>query len=254
MTDNLVWEDLGVGSLQILQDKNGYCFTSDAVILANFVSTKKNDLVCEFGTGSGIISILIAYKENPKHIFAFDIQKNVIARASQSIKENKQEEKITLICDDLSNANNVLQKKVDIVVCNPPYQKNQSGLASKNEEISISKNEIKTDLSQIIKSANKILCENGKLYLCINPERIAECIYKLKENKLEPKKMFFSYPSVLSSPSCAFFECVKNGKEDLKVLPPLITHNDKGDYVAVIKKLFKKEWKCFILLERQLAI
>lgn len=241
MTENFIWEDLGIESLQILQDKNGYRFTSDAVILANFVSAKKTDLVCEFGTGSGIISILVAYKENPKHIYAFDIQQSVIARASQSIAKNNQENKITLACDDLSNASKILQSKVNIVICNPPYQKNDSGLASKNEEISISKKEIKTDLEKIIESAKKILCDNGKFYLCISPERIAECVYKLKKHKLEPKKMFFSYASVLSSPSCAFFECVKNGKEDLKVLPPLITHNDKGDYVAVIKKLFKKE-------------
>lgn len=241
MTENLIWEDLGIGFLQILQDKKGYRFTSDAVILANFVSAKKSDVVCEFGTGSGVISILVAYKQNPKHIFAFDIQQSVIDRAKQSIEKNNQTDKISLICDDLANAHKVLQEKVDIVVCNPPYQKSDSGLASKNEEVAISKQEIKTDLEKIIQNANKILCDNGKLYLCINPERVAECIFKLKKHKLEPKRMFFSYPNVLSNPSCAFFECVKNGKEDLKVLPPLITHNDKGDYVAVIKELFKKE-------------
>ena len=65
----------------------------------------------------------------------------------------------------------------------------------------------------------KILCE-WKVLFVHHPERIAECIYKLKENKLEPKKCFFLIQ--VSSPSCAFFECVKKGKEEnLKVLPPL---------------------------------
>lgn len=241
MTDNLIWEDLGVGNLKILQNKKGYRFTSDAVILANFVCAKKTDTVCEFGTGSGIISILISYKESPQHIYAFDIQENVIARARVSVKENKQDNKITLICDDITNAHKHIKTKVDVVVCNPPYQKSESGLISSNEEIAISKSEIKISLDKIIESADKILRDGGKFYICINPQRMAECIFKLKKQKLEPKRMFFSYASVSSNPSCVFFECVKGGREDLKILPPLITHNDKGDYVTVIRELFKKE-------------
>ena len=239
MTDE-VWEDLQLDSLQILQNKKGYRFTSDAVILANFVSAKKSDLICEFGSGSGIISILIAHKENPKHIYAFDIQQQVVSRAQASVQKNNLQEKITFICDDLKNAKAHLSEKMDIVVCNPPYQKFSSGLVSQNEEVAISKSEVQTDLETIIKTAVSILKENGKFYLCMEPSRLAECIYKLKKCFLEPKKMFFSQANISSKPSCVFLECVKNGKEELKVLQPLITHNDKGDYVAIIKELFKK--------------
>lgn len=240
MTDDEIWEDLQLGGLQICQAKNGYKFTSDAVILANFVQAKKNDIICEFGTGSGIISILVAYKQKPKHIYAFDIQENVLERASKSIQKNNQENVISLICDDLANAHNYL-KKVDIVISNPPYYKLSASLASQVEEIAISKNEIKTDLESIIKSASQLLNHGGKFYICINPQRMSECIYKLKKHHLEPKKMLFSYPNIKKEPSCVFFECTKNGKEELKILPPIITHNDKGDYVTIIQELFKKE-------------
>lgn len=235
-------EDLGVGNLIILQDKNGYHFTSDAVILANFVSANKNDIVVEFCLGSGIISTLISFKENPKHIYGFEIQKNVFDLAKQSIDINGLQNKITIFNEDLKNFDKYLSKQsVDIVVCNPPYKKISDGLIPENQEIAISKTELKIDLESIILTAKNALKEGGKFYLCYEPSRLVELIYLLKQNKLEPKKMFFSHANLNKNPSCVFIECVKGGKSELKILPPLITHNDKGDYVAIIKQLYKKE-------------
>ena len=67
-------DDLQFASLKIIQDKSKYCFTSDAAILANFVKAKKTETVCEIGTGTGVISILLSKKQNPKKIVAFEIQ------------------------------------------------------------------------------------------------------------------------------------------------------------------------------------
>lgn len=239
MTDCKI-EDLGVGNLKIIQNKKGYLFTSDAVILANFVTAKKNDIVVEFGAGSAIISTLIWHKEKPKHIHAFEIQNEAFELARQSLRLNSLEKNITLHLQNLTQSKEFVSN-VDIVVCNPPYIKQNSGLLPKNEIVAISKAEIKTNLDEILKSATEILKDGGNFYICQSPSRLAELIFKLKQQKLEPKRMFFSYPQINFAPSCVFLHCVKNGKEDLKILPPLITNNDKGEYVEIIRKLFKKE-------------
>ena len=51
-------EDLGCCGLVIVQDKDGYNFTSDAVLLANYFKAKSADIVVELCSGSGVISIL----------------------------------------------------------------------------------------------------------------------------------------------------------------------------------------------------
>jgi tRNA1Val (adenine37-N6)-methyltransferase len=234
------WEDLGVGNLKILQDKNGYCFTSDAVVLANFVCAKKTDTVVEFCAGSGIISILVCHKENPKHIYAFEIQPNVIERAKKSIEQNNMQNKITLLCDDLANAKKHVSN-VQVVVCNPPYKKAQGGAVPKNQEQAISKVELATDLETIIINAKNILADGGKFYICQTPSRTAELLFKLKKHGLEPKRMFFSQPNQTSNPSCVFVECVKGANEEIKILPNLITHNDQGDYVLTVRNLFREK-------------
>jgi len=55
-------EDLQCKGLKIIQNKNLYSFTSDSVVLANFISTKKKDKCVEIGGGSGVVSILLTAK------------------------------------------------------------------------------------------------------------------------------------------------------------------------------------------------
>ena len=64
-------EDLQFDNLKIVQNKQLYTFTSDSVILANYISTKASDIAVEIGAGSGVISILVQAKNDIKKIFSF---------------------------------------------------------------------------------------------------------------------------------------------------------------------------------------
>lgn len=249
-----IFEDLGVGNLQILQAEKGYRFTSDAVVLANFVSAGKNDTVVELGVGSGVISTLINFKEKPKQIYGFEIQKTAFERAVKSLEKNKLKN-ITFFNEDFLNYKKYIKSaSAEVVVCNPPYKKVASGALPQNKEIVISKTEVKSNLEQIVWVASKMLKVGAKFYVCQTPKRTAELIETLKKHNLEPKRMFFSHPAKDKNASCVFVECVKGAKEQITILPPLITHDDKGDYVSIIRKFYKEKVWCYILLVCQLAI
>ena len=55
-------DDLQCNGLYIIQDPNKYCFTSDAVALANFAKVKSGGSVVDLCSGSGVIGILIGAK------------------------------------------------------------------------------------------------------------------------------------------------------------------------------------------------
>ena len=67
-------EDLQCRGLKIIQDDRLYTFTSDSVVLANFVKIKKGEKAVEIGAGSGIISILLSAKMPVSKIYAFELQ------------------------------------------------------------------------------------------------------------------------------------------------------------------------------------
>ena len=117
-------EDLQCGGLKIIQNKKLYAFTSDSVVLANFIKTKKNDVCVEIGAGSGVISILVQAKNCLKKIFAFEIQKEMQNLCQKNVELNNLTEKIEVVCDDVKNFNKTIKNEsVDVVFSNPPYFK-----------------------------------------------------------------------------------------------------------------------------------
>ena len=56
-------EDLQLGGLRLLQKKGGFRFGMDSVLLADFAEIRKTDTVADFGTGSGILILLLRGRE-----------------------------------------------------------------------------------------------------------------------------------------------------------------------------------------------
>lgn len=233
-------DDLQFASLKIIQDKSKYCFTSDAAILANFVKAKKTETVCEIGTGTGVISILLSKKQNPKKIVAFEIQESAANLAKRNVELNNLENQIEIINAPIQDyLKFVRRESFDVVATNPPYTKlSKSGLVSKCEEEAISKHEVCLTLSELISCSTKLLKFGGRFYVVYDAKRTAELIYKLKQNNLEPKKMFFTAASENSNPILVLIEAVKGGKEGICILPTLITNDKDGNYLFSIQKLY----------------
>src|SRR5690554_6528196 len=89
LKENEKFEDLQLDGLKIIQNKDLYRFTSDAVILANFVNAKPKDFLIDLGTGSGIIAILVAYKNKLRKVLGIEIQKELADMANRSVIYNK---------------------------------------------------------------------------------------------------------------------------------------------------------------------
>ena len=60
LLDNERIDDLDYKGMKIIQKKDGFCFGMDSVLIANFSKiSKKNAIIADLGTGTGIISLLI---------------------------------------------------------------------------------------------------------------------------------------------------------------------------------------------------
>ena len=62
-------DDLQCNDLKIIQNKDGFCFGIDSVLLSDFAKNiRNNSIVLDLGTGTGIIPILLCGKTKLKKI------------------------------------------------------------------------------------------------------------------------------------------------------------------------------------------
>lgn len=75
-------DDLEFKNLKIIQNKNGFCFGIDSILLSDFAKNiKKDSKVLDLGTGTGIIATLLCGKTKLKKIIGVEIQKEIAEMA-----------------------------------------------------------------------------------------------------------------------------------------------------------------------------
>lgn len=236
-------DDLEFKGLKIIQNKNGFCFGIDSILLSDFAKEiPNNSKVLDLGTGTGIISILLCEKTKLSKIIGVEVQEEVYNLAKRNIKLNKLEKKFEVINENIKNLEKIFEKNsIDAIVTNPPYKKENTGLKNENKLKLISRHEIEADLNDFISISSKLLKNNGAFYMVHRPERLADIIDILRKNKLEPKILQIIYPKINKAPTMILIKAVKNAKPFLKIKEPLIIYNENNTYTDEILKIYNKK-------------
>ena len=141
LKENERLDDLQLKNLFIIQSREKYCFTSDAVLLSDFCNVKKDEVVIDFGTGSGIIAVLLTAKTEAKFIYGVEIQPDLCDMAKRSVSYNKLEKKMEILNLDIKDLYKHFKSQADVIVCNPPYFKSSENLKNKNPAIAKARHE-----------------------------------------------------------------------------------------------------------------
>lgn len=236
-------DDLEYKGLKIIQNKKGFCFGIDSVLLSDFAKEiKKDSRVLDLGTGTGIISILLCGKTNLKEIIGVEIQEEVFEMAKRSSELNNLENKFKVINEDIKNlSKNFPANSFDAIVTNPPYKKENTGLTSEDKTNLISRHEVMCNIEDIAKQASFLLKSNSSIYMVHRPDRLADILETLRKYKLEPKNIRLIYPKINKEPNLVLIKATKCGKPFLKMEKPLIVYNDDGTYTDEILKIYGKK-------------
>ena len=232
-------DDLERNGYRIIQNKNGFCFGMDAVLLSGFVRAGKKDKIIDLGTGTGILPLLLHAKSGSKDITGLEIQEAFADMAKRSVLLNGIEDEVKIVLGDLKEADRLFPlKSFDVVTSNPPYMKGGRGLLNPEEGKAIARHEIKCCFEDVCRVAKALLKTGGKLFLVHRPERLAEIIDTLKEYKLEPKRMRFVHSFKDQKAVLFLLEAASGGGTFLKVEQPLIIYKEKGVYTDEIYEIY----------------
>ncbi len=213
-------DDLNVNGLKIIQHEDKYRFTCDAVALADFVRVTPGE-IADFGSGSGIISVLLAGKKGADRVNAVEVQEYMADITRRNAEYNGLSDRIKVFRADIKDAPKVLgYGSQSIIVCNPPYRKAGSGEASANSEVQISRHEVLLTLDSLCAAVSKTLKFSGRFYLVHQAERTAELIVTLKKYNLETKIIKPLLPKAGAKPHLILIMAVLGGKPGTDFLAP----------------------------------
>ncbi len=209
--------------LKIFQYDEGFKFSLDSILLAEFVEIKTTTkLIVDLCTGNAPIPLILSTKTKAK-IYGFEIQKSIYDLASSSVRENKLHKQIKIVNANLKDTfEYILPESVDIVTCNPPYFKcSENSIINQEQEKAIARHEIEMSLEDLMISSKYILKNKGTLYLVHRPERLQEIMNLFNKYNFAVKKMQFIYTSFAKESIMVLIKAVKNGAIGMKISPPL---------------------------------
>lgn len=205
---------------KIIQNTNLYRFTSDSIMLSRFVKGKKNDVVADFCAGSGIVGLhFLCLNTHIKNVTLFEMQQNLSDMSARTVLYNGFEN-VSAVCCKVQDIGTEYNGKFSLVLCNPPYEK--GGFENLSYEKAVCRKEITVTLKEIVLAAARVLKFGGRFAVINRADRVAELIYLLKVNGLEPKRLQFVCGRQGAKPYLVMAEAVKGGKEGVDVLPPVI--------------------------------
>lgn len=226
----------------IIQKQNGFKFGVDAVLLSDFAKDAKSKNTLDLCTGTGIVPILLAAKTTTPNICALEIQENIAEMAQRSVEYNKLTERVHITQGDLKNAPEIYGRGTfDKITVNPPYMKCGAGLQNDTDTKSVSRHEVLCTLDDVIRVSAQLLISKGRFFMIHRPARLADIMCGMRGHKIEPKRLRFVHPSEGKAPNLVLIEGMKDGGDELKILPPLCVHNADGTYTDEIDEIYGRK-------------
>lgn len=234
-------DDIAGGRLKVLQKAKGYRFSFDALLLSHFVRLRHGEHVLEMGTGSGVVSMILAGRWEGVKITGIDIQAEMVAMAGRSVALNGLGEKVELRRVDVREVSSAFPPcSFDVVVSNPPYRKMNSGRINPDREKALARHEIAGAIRDFLQAAGYVLKPAGRAYFIYPATRMVEILSSMRNARVEPKGLRMVYSNDKTAGKFALVEGIREGGEELEVLPPLFIYDEKGGYTEEMTGIFRE--------------
>ncbi|MFH1931249.1 MAG: methyltransferase [Pseudomonadota bacterium] len=209
------------GRLKLIQSKDGYRFSIDAILLAEFVTIRQGDVVVDLGTGCGVIPLILLLTKLVGYAFGLEIQEELAGQAARNVLLNGFDDKMRVVLGDIKDPP-IAEESADVVICNPPYRQVKSGRINPDPRRAIARHEIMTSIDDILRATRSVLRKKGRLALIYSSVRLADILARMRRFNLEPKKIQIIYPDLNSGAKLVLVEAILGGRPGLKISPPIV--------------------------------
>ena len=225
--------------LRIIQKKDGLTFTTDAYLLAAFVSGR-HSRCADLGAGTGVVSLLCVPKGKAQAVFAVERQREFAELIERNAALNSLSERITALCADVREiGRGDVGGALDAVFANPPYFRAGAGMAAKSPIMHDARFEEHGTFADFAACAARLLRGGGSFYVVHRAERIADVLGGMRSAAIEPKRLILVCPDRVSPPNLILAEGKKGAGEGLTIAPPLVMYDEDRRYTPALDRVYE---------------
>lgn len=242
LRDNERIDDLLTHELRIIQSSDVFSFSLDAVLLARFCSVPAKGHIVDLCSGNGVIPLLLSTRTKAA-ITGVEIQELLWDMAVRNVRMNGLDDQIDIRLGDLRDISAPFRPGgAQLVTVNPPYiPVNGSSHINENKHVAIARHEVACTLDDVIAASSRLLMTGGKLALVHRPTRLGEIFAVLRRFRLEPKRIRYVHPRIDAEANMVLIEALRDGKPELRTMPPLIVYDDNGQYCRELLQVYYGE-------------
>lgn len=209
-----------LGPFLLRQPPGVFPLGEDAMRLADFATVRRGWRVCDLGTGSGCLLLLLSGRIHGLGLYGVELD----PVAAQAARDNLTENGLagTVWTGDWS----ALPSRTgpfDLVISNPPYFAQGSGASGGPARM-----EERDGLEHLCRAAARLTRNGGRFALCHRPERLTDLLCALRACGLEPKRLQLAAHAPGRPPFLVLVEAVRQGRPGMEVLPALYRAGPEG--------------------------
>jgi tRNA1Val (adenine37-N6)-methyltransferase len=228
---------------KVNQDKSAMKVCTDACVLGAWAEVEEAKNILDIGTGTGLLSLMVAQRNRSARITAVELEENAFAQASENVKSSPFGNQITVFHSAIQDFNP--DEKFDFIITNPPFF--QSDLKSPDPKINQAHHSESLTFGDLLIAVDRLLAPDG-IWNVLLP--VDEGI--IFQNKAEEMGWFTSRKLTLFHQKdrqpfrlLMSFKHSKPVDNDLLISELFIYEEDGKTYTNSFKKLLKDYYLIF---------
>jgi tRNA1Val (adenine37-N6)-methyltransferase len=162
---------------EIIQSKEVFRVGTDGVLLGSLANVGEASCVLEVGTGTGLISLMLAQRNPEASFLGIDINEDAVVLTRQNFEHSVFAGRLKNELQDFKTFET--EGKFDLIVSNPPYFE-ESG----SDKDKIARQTVELNFKQLISKSSEILSEKGIFSVIIPADAGDDFIKNAAENLL----------------------------------------------------------------------
>lgn len=215
---------------------------TDSFVLSSFPRLKRGLKVCDLGSGTGLLGLLLLQREPSLTVTGLERLPDAVALAERCAAENGLSGRLKSYCVDLRDAPaQFVTGSFDLIVSNPPYFPGGRGAAPSGDVRRETRHEYTCTLSELVTSAAYLLRWGGAFCLVHKPERLTDVLCSLRDGRCEPKRLCFVHDTPDAPPSLILVEARRGGKPGITIERPLILRRADGSPTPELDTIYFRD-------------